>query len=75
MQLLAGGHMPDMDLDMHSLFAAGLRPVLSAQYHEHLTDSGLTTAMLSRLAKDDSLIPPTLEHSVHSVLTCSLFCE
>ena len=35
MQLLAIGHMPDMDLDMRKLFKVGLRPVLGAQYLEH----------------------------------------
>lgn len=72
MQLLASGHMPDLGLDMRSLFTAGLSPVLSAQYAEHPGYSGLATTMLSRLGKDCSLIPQSLEHSVQ---ICSLFCE
>ena len=64
--------MPDMELDMCSLIAAGLPPVLSAQYAEHLGYSGLTTAMLSRLGKDCTLIPLCVELSVP---ICSLFCE
>ena len=72
MQLLAGGHMPDMQLDMRLLFTAGLSPVLSAQCAEHLGYLGLTTAMLSRLGKDCGLIPQTLAHADQ---ICSLFCE
>ena len=72
MQLLAGGHMPDLDLDMRSLFTAGLSPVLSAQHAEHPGYSGLATAMLSRLGKDCSLIPQSLDHATQM---CSLFCE
>lgn len=72
MQLLAGGHMPDMDIDMCRLFASGLPPVLSAQCAEHLGYSGLTTAMLSRVGKDSSLLPQSLEHSAQ---ICSLFRE
>ena len=72
MQLLASGHMPDLNLDMRSVFTAGLSPVLSAQYAEHPGYSGLATAMLSRLGKDCSLIPQSLDHAVQ---ICSLFCE
>lgn len=50
MQALASGHMPDLDLDMCSLFTAGLSPVLTAHYAEHPGYSGLATAMLSRLS-------------------------
>ena len=72
MQALASGHMPDLDLDMCSLFTAGLSPVLTAHYAEYPGYSGLATAMLSRLGKDCSLIPHSLDNAVQ---ICSLFCE
>lgn len=72
MQLLAIGHMPDMDLDMRKLFKVGMRPVLGAQYFEHPGYSGFTIAMLSRLARDCSLMPQSLDHALG---IGSLFCE
>lgn len=63
--------MPDLDLDMQKLFAAGLWAVLTVQHARREEYVELTVSM-SRLANDSTLVVQSQETARH---LCSLFCE
>lgn len=71
-QHLLAGHLPDLDLDMQTLFDIGLQPVLDAELGGHAGFKTLAAAMLSRLATDSSLMVQGRTCARH---ICHIFCE
>ena len=72
LQHLVAGHLPDLDLDMQTLFGVGLQPVLDAQLGGHAESEGLAAMMLLRLAADSRL---ALQGQLRAHQICLMFGE
>ena len=70
------GHLPDLDLDMHPLFQAALKPVLRVRLAGFREYTALAVAMLStRMAVDFRLLDGNTTAEELLQLVMSTFCE
>lgn len=73
LELLLLGHLPDTDLDMHTVFKAALKPVLEAVLAGRGEYTALAVEMLSRLGTDCRLIPQSMADAALQIVW--IFCE